>query len=162
VRVQVTPPDLERIPKSGPVVVVSNHPFGAIEGVAVARALVDVRRDVKVLANVLLGRIPELRDFFLLVDPFGGPRPKGANLPGLRNALEWLEGGGLLVVFPAGEVASLSLRSRRVVDPAWSPSVARLIRRADATSVPLFIPGRNGALFQAAGLVHPALRTALL
>src|SRR5262249_50430722 len=116
----------------------------------------------RVLANVLLGRIPELRDFFLLVDPFGGARAKGANLAGLRNALEWLERGGLLVVFPAGEGASLSLRSGRVVDPAWSPSVARLIRRADATSVPLFIPGRNGALFQAAGLVHPALRTALL
>lgn len=162
VRVDVAPADLERIPKAGPAVVAANHPFGAIEGIAVARALRDVRPDVKVLANYVLGRIPELRGLFLLVDPFEGPASRRANAAGLREALAWLAGGGLLAVFPAGEVASLDLKRRRVADRPWSPTVAGLIRKSGAVAIPAFIPGRNGALFQTAGLIHPGLRTALL
>lgn len=161
-RVVVSPTDLERVPKSGPAVVAANHPFGAIEGLALGRALRQVRPDVKVLANYVLGRIPELRGVFLLVDPFGGNASKHANAAALRAALAWLASGGLLAVFPAGEVASLDLRRRRVVDPPWSPTVAGLIRKSGATAVPVFIPGRNGVLFQTAGLIHPGLRTALL
>ena len=154
--------DLDRIPKSGPLLVVANHPFGGMEGIALALALSKIRSDVKLLANFLIGRIPELRDFFLFVDPFERPGAKAANTRALRGAVDWLESGGLLAVFPAGEVASLDLKARRVTDPAWNPSIARLARRAGAGVVPVFVPGRNRALFQTAGLIHPALRTALL
>jgi putative hemolysin len=162
VTLRVSGADLSRIPKTGAVVVVANHPFGAIEGIALAHALSKVRPDVKILANFLLGRIPEIRRFFLFVDPFARKGSTTANARSLRDALAWLRGGGLLVVFPAGEVASLSPRSLRIVDPAWSPTVAGLARRAGAPAVAVFVPGRNRALFQAAGLVHPALRTALI
>jgi len=162
VGVRVDPGDLARIPAEGAALVVANHPYGAVEGLAMARAFRRVRPDVKILANFVLGRIPELRDLFVLVDPFERPGAGAANASGLRRALQWLERGGLLVVFPAGEVASLSLRAGRVVDPAWSPTVAGLARRSGAPTFPVFIPGRNGAFFQAAGLLHPALRTALL
>jgi putative hemolysin len=159
---RIDPADLERVPSSGPALVVANHPFGAVEGVALAHALRRVRPDVKLLANLVLGRIPELRDLFLFVDPFERPGSQNANASSLRRALAWLRGGGMLVVFPAGEVASLDLKTRRVVDPAWSPTIAGLARRTGAPTIPIFIPGRNGALFQTAGLLHPALRTALL
>jgi putative hemolysin len=162
VTLRVSEADLSRIPSTGAVVVVANHPFGAIEGIALAHALCKVRPDVRVLANFLLGRIPEIRRVFLFVDPFERQGSTIANALSLRGALTWLRGGGLLVVFPAGEVASWSPRSFRVVEPAWSPSVAGLARRAGATAVPVFVPGRNRALFQAAGLVHPVLRTALI
>jgi putative hemolysin len=164
VDLRVADADLARIPKSGPVVVVANHPFGAIEGVALVRALKRVRPDIKILANFLLGRIPELREFFLYVDPFAikGSARANANAIGLRRALSWLADGGLLAVFPAGEVASFDFRTLRVSDPTWSPTVAGLARRARATVVPAFFPGRNRAVFQTAGVLHPALRTALL
>jgi len=156
--------DLSRIPSSGPVVVVCNHPFGGIEGIALARALKQVRPDVKLFANFLLHRIPELRELFLFVDPFAG---KGsarahANAKALRSALSWLSDGGLLGVFPAGEVASFDVKALRVADPTWSPTVAGLARRTGAAVVPAFFPGRNRIFFQASGLIHPALRTALL
>jgi putative hemolysin len=162
VELRVGDADLLRIPKTGPVVVVANHPFGGIEGIALARALTLVRPDVKLFANFLLGRIPELRDLFLFVDPFAREGSTRANAKALRGALSWLAGGGLLAVFPAGEVASLDLKTRRVADHAWSPTIAGLARRIGAAAVPVFVPGRNRALFQTAGLVHPALRTALL
>jgi putative hemolysin len=160
--IRVAAADVARIPASGPVVVVANHPFGAVEGVAMVHALRRVRPDVRILANFLLQRIPEMRESFLPVDPFGGPERRPSNARGLRRALGWLRSGGLIVIFPAGEVASLDPRAGRVADPPWSPTVAGLVRASGATVVPIFIPGRNGSIFQAAGLLHPLLRTALL
>ncbi len=154
--------DLARIPKSGPVLVIANHPFGGMEGIALASTLKRVRPDVKVLANFLLGRIPELRDLFVFVDPFERSGVQASNTRGLRAAVSWLSDGGLLAVFPAGEVASLDWRSGRIRDPRWNPTVSRLARRTGADTVPVFVPGRNRAIFHAAGFVHPAARTALL
>jgi len=154
--------DLERIPATGPTLVVCNHPFGAIEGIALAAVLASRRADVRILANFLLARMPEIRDLFIAVDPFGRSDSVRANLRGMREAAAWLRGGGLLATFPAGEVASLDLRERRVSDPAWSPMIARLARQAGCPVVPAYFSGRNGAWFQIAGLVHPLLRTALL
>jgi putative hemolysin len=158
----LTDGDLDRIPRKGPVVVVANHPFGAIEGIILAELLTRVRPDVKVMANYLLARIPELHDLFLFVDPFGGPASARNNLAAMRQSLRHLANGGLLVVFPAGEVSSLDLRRREVTDRPWTPMVARLVRRGGAAVVPVYFGGRNGALFQLAGLLHPRLRTALL
>lgn len=154
--------ELARIPREGPAVVVANHPFGAIEGVMLAHLLRGLRPDVKVMANYLLERIPELGGLFIGVDPFGGEAAARRNLRPLKEAMKWLDQGGLLVVFPAGAVSHLDPHSRRVTDPPWSPTIARLVRRVEAPVVPLYVDGRNGALFQAAGLLHPRLRTALL
>lgn len=162
VELSVGPAELARIPRSGPVVVVANHPFGGIEGIALARALKLVRPDVKLFANFLLHRIPELRELFLFVDPFARKGTARANTTALKSALQWLSSGGLLGVFPAGEVASFNLKMLRVADPAWNPTIAGLARRTRAAVVPAFFPGRNRAFFQATGLIHPALRTALL
>lgn len=154
--------DLGRVPSSGPVVVAANHPFGGIEGLALAHVLLSLRPDVRVMANFLLGRIPELAELFLLVDPFAGRGSELRNLSALRNAKRWLAGGGLLVIFPAGEVSHLDLRTGQVADPRWLPTAARLVRAAGCAVVPVWFDGCNGALFQAAGLLHPVLRTALL
>ncbi len=160
--VRVEDNDLARVPTTGAAVVTANHPFGGIEGLALAHVLLTVRPDVRVMANSLLGRIPDLVDFFLLVDPFGGYGAERRNLPALRRAKRWLSNGGLLVIFPAGEVSHLDLRTRRIVDPRWLPTAARLVRGAGCPVVPVWFDGHNGALFQAAGLLHPVLRTALL
>lgn len=162
VEVRVSPAPPERVPPAGPLVIVANHPFGAIEGLALADAILSVRPDVLVMANVVLGRIPELRPLFGLVDPFGTERSARASAPGLRASLAHLEAGGALVVFPAGEVSHLDLSRRAVTDPAWSRTAVRLARRTGAAVLPVFVAGANGPLFQVAGLVHPTLRTALL
>src|SRR4051812_1418388 len=84
VRFRLPADDLARIPKTGPLVVVANHPFGALDGIVLAAVLSAVRPDVKVMANYLLGKIPELRDLFILVDPFGGDAAAAANVAPLR------------------------------------------------------------------------------
>ena len=162
VRCRVDPQELEGIPREGPALVVANHPFGGIEGIVLAHQLLAVRPRVRIMANHLLSRIPELREIFIFVDPFDTRQSIRTNLKPLKEAIRWLEGGNLLAVFPAGEVAHLDLKARTVTDPPWSRIVARLAARTDSPVVPAFFSGANGHLFQVMGLVHPRLRTALL
>ncbi|MFI5381009.1 MAG: lysophospholipid acyltransferase family protein [Tepidisphaerales bacterium] len=162
VQAAVSDQDLQRIPKTGPCVVVANHPFGAVEGMMLPLVLSRVRNDVKVLANRVLGRITELCEVMILTDVFGGDAAAARNLGATRQAVRHLKNGGLLVVFPAGEVSHLQLSLRCVSDPEWKESVAGIARLADAPVLPVFIGGGNSRLFHLAGLLHPALRTAML
>jgi len=157
----VSEADLARIPREGPLLVVANHPFGAIEGVILGRLLQTVRPDFKLLANYLLERIPEMRPFLIAVDPFGNATRR--NLGPMREAVRWMRQGRALGMFPAGEVAHLHLlRNRGVTDPPWNLNAARLARLAGAPVLPVFFSGQNSLLFQMLGLIHPRLRTVML
>ncbi|MDG5766192.1 GNAT family N-acyltransferase [Balneolales bacterium ANBcel1] len=162
VNYHVSPRDMERIPKEGKVVVVANHPFGGIEGVILASLLRSVRSDSKIMANYILERIPELREVFFFVDPFGGRDAARANLKSMKESMQWLRDDHVLGVFPAGEVAHFSMSKRKIVEPQWSKSIAGIIRKTEAPVLPVFFDGRNGPLFQMLGLIHPRLRTAML
>jgi len=162
VRPEVSASDLQLVPKTGPVIVVANHPFGVIEGAVLATLLSTVRSDVKIMANRFLAPLPEAREHCIFVDPFGGAQAARMNRRGLKNSIDWLNQGGLLGVFPAGEVAHLNLKEGAVVDPEWNGNVARLIRMTGATVLPIYFLGANSALFQLLGFLHPRVRTALL
>ena len=102
IRYECTPGDLRRIPAKGPVIVVANHPMGLADGVIMGALLESVRPDIRFMANSLLMAVPQLRNYVIPVDPFGGADANRFNRRGLRESIEWLRGGGLLVVFPAG------------------------------------------------------------
>jgi putative hemolysin len=162
IRYRVAEHDLNRIPATGPVVIVANHPFGAIEGLILGALLLRRRNDVRILGNFLLKQIIGVRDRIIAVDPFGNRSAAQANRSGLKQSLAWLKKGGALITFPAGEVASWRWSESKVADPEWNSHIGALIRMAKATTVPVHFPGRNGKLFQLMGLLHPMLRTALL
>jgi putative hemolysin len=154
--------DLRPFRASGPLIVVANHPLGALDGLVLASLVARERDDVRLLANQLLMRIPALRPVLIPVDSFGGPAAVADNRQPLRDAIRWVRRGGSLCVFPSGAVSHVTLRRLAVVDPAWSDSIGRLVRLTGARVVPCFIEGRNSAAFQLAGLVHSSLRTLLL
>jgi putative hemolysin len=153
---------LEQIPRTGPAVVVANHPYGGLEGMFLIAQLQRYRSDSLFIANELLARIPEIRDVLLPVDAFGGPRAAKKNAKSLRAALKHVRGGGLLVMFPAGAVSHLHLSAGRVCDPPWQPVAAGLLRRCECPVVPVYFGGGNSAIFQALGLLHPSMRTVML
>ena len=153
---------LDNIPAQDAAVVVANHPFGGLEALFLIWMLMSRRSDVRIVANDMLMRIPQLRDILIPVDAFGGKRAAQRNAPSLRRALKHVRGGGLLVIFPAGEVSHLQLSNGRVCDPAWSAVAARLVRLSGAPAIPVYFGGNNGLIFQAAGLLHPRARTILL
>lgn len=151
---------LERIPRTGPVILAANHPMGGLDGLMLLDLARRVRPDVRIMANRVLAALPELRPEMIEVEVFRGGG--AGNARALRRAAAWLRGGGCLATFPAGEVSSLRFRDGEVSDGPWSPSVAMLARVSGAAVVPVHFEGRNSWLFQALGLVHPALRTLLL
>lgn len=163
VELQCRASERARIPRSGAFVVVANHPFGMLEGLLVGKLLLEQRRDVLILANYMLARIPELHPLCIFVDPWARPSSRAHNASALKRALRHLRGGGLLAVFPAGEVAHRTFGDRgELHDPPWQRSIGGLIQRAGAPVLPLHICGENSLGFQLVSMVHPTLRTALL
>ena len=158
---QISPGDRMKIPSRGPVIVVANHPFGAVDGLILGDILSSVRQDARILANELLMRIPEIRPWIIAVDAKADEGSSRANIGRMKAVVRWLRDGGLLGVFPSGTVSHLRIGGG-VSDPAWHPNVATLVRITGATVVPMFFDGQNSVLFQLAGLLHPSLRTLLL
>jgi putative hemolysin len=159
IEVRVTPEDLARIPQTGPALVVANHPFGILDGAVLASLLPRLRPDVKLLTNYLVGAVEELADLCIYLDPFNRASAHGVNVSGLRQAISHLKNGGLLAMFPAGEVSHWQFRHGEVTDPEWSPAVARLARLSRAPVVPVMFAGRNSVRYHLLGAVHPRLRT---
>jgi len=159
--------DTARIPATGPVVVVANHPFGMLDGAMLAVLLTRVRPDVKVMTNYLLRDVPELARHCIFVDPFQSDRGAcsnsiDTNRRSVREALTWLRNGGMLAIFPAGEVSQWQFPQAEIVDPVWNDTAVRLIRRTGATALPVYFCGRNSVSFHLFGMIHPRLRTAFL
>ncbi len=154
--------DCARVPTHGATIVTANHPFGLLDGAILGALLTRVRPDVKILTNFLLAGIPELREHCIFVDPFGGSDSAARNRAGVRKAMDWLAMGGMLVVFPAGEVSHLRLQDFGIADPPWNSMVARLASRRSAVILPVFIAGHNSPTFMALGLIDPRFRTAWL
>lgn len=167
IRLSVADSDLARIPKTGAVIVVANHPTGMLDGLVAARVLQRVRSDLRILGNELLSAVPELADLVIPVDLTSSVAAVKTNAAAIRRALEHVAAGGLLLIFPAGEVSRIQWREREIADSGWSPSVVRLIRAA-ARQVPrlpvapLHLSASNTAMFHAAGALHPELRLAML
>jgi putative hemolysin len=165
VELRVDAADTARIPATGPVVVVANHPFGMLDGAVLAVLLTRVRPDVKVMTNYLLRDVPELAQHCIFVDPFQSDVSGNGiqvNRRALREALAWLQRGGMLAIFPAGEVSHWQFPQGEIADPVWNDTAARLIRRTGAAALPLYFCGRNSVSFHLFGMIHPRLRTAFL
>ena len=150
------------IPKEGPVVLVANHPFGGLEGLIMLDLLIKQRPNAKVLANYILERLPDLRKYFIFVDPFGQQSSTAKNISPMRQMVRWLKKGNILGVFPSGTVSHFNWDKKTITDPEWNTDIARIIRFSKATVVPIYFEDKNSWLFQIAGIIHPFLRTLLI
>jgi putative hemolysin len=160
IALRVDAADQGRVPASGPVVVVANHPYGMLDGAILAVLLTRVRPDVKILTNFLLSDVPELAEHCIFVDPLHTDRCVESNRRSMRQALAWLQKGGMLAIFPAGEVSHWQMPAAQIADPEWNDTAARLVRCSGASALPVYFCGHNSVGFQLLGMVHPKLRTA--
>ena len=152
--------ELDAVPKEGPLIVVSNHPYGGVEGIILARLLRSIRPDVKVLANSMLRLIVELRKLFIFIRPLSKNHPENAG--SLRRSLEWVEQGHALVLFPAGRVSFFRKDLRIVTDGPWNRVAASFARLSGAPVVPVHFSDHNSALFQTMGRIYYRFRLLML
>ncbi|MEO0730302.1 MAG: 1-acyl-sn-glycerol-3-phosphate acyltransferase [Pseudomonadota bacterium] len=156
---QWPPPDLD---PDAPLVIVSNHPYGVLDGIAVLKLAEDLGRPFKVLIHKDLMKVPEIRDLCLPID-FTPTREAQANNIRVRNdALALLKDGVTIVVFPAGGVATAPSMFGRAVDLPWKPFTARMIMAARAQVVPMYFKGQCSRLFMGVGSISQVMRSALL
>lgn len=158
IKYEILPKELEYIPQEGPFIVVSNHPYGAIDGVVLIDIFSAARPDTKFLTNFVLSLIPNLKDFFYPVNPFTEKPGLAPSFSGLRMATETLKSGGALCLFPAGEVAT-TYGTSIVQDKEWQPSILKLIKNAEVQVLPVYVHGTNSRFFHWLGKIHPILRT---
>jgi putative hemolysin len=140
----------------GPCVVMANHPLGGREAMALHCILAQARPDYRILSNFILGQVPEVKPRLILVDPFETGQSARANVGPLRECLQWLGRGGLLGLFPAGEVSYWQPEEGRIADKAWAGQALRLALKAKATILPLHFSGSNSALFNTVARMKPA------
>ena len=161
ITIDVSPEQLENIPKEGGFVVVSNHPFGGIEGVMLLSAIAKVRPDFKIMANFILSHIPNLKECFFSVNPFEKNPEWKSSVGGIKGAIQHIDAGKGLGVFPAGEVSRYHGHDFPE-DLPWSNSIARIIKNAGVPVIPVFWDGCNSKLFYAEDKIHSMLGTARL
>ncbi len=161
ITIDVSPEQLENIPKEGGFVVVSNHPFGGIEGVMLYSVIAKVRPDFKLMANFILSHIPNLKEAFFAVNPFEKNPEWKSSLGGIKGAINHIAEGHGLGVFPAGEVSRFHGHDYPE-DLPWNASIARIIKNAKVPVIPVFWDGRNSRLFYAVDRINSMLGTARL
>jgi putative hemolysin len=154
---------LAKWPKTGPLVVVANHPFGVLDGVLICHLVAKVRKDFRVLTNAVLLRAEEVKEFLLPVDFAETEEALQTNLKSRAAAKSHLMKGGCLVVFPAGGVSTTpSIWHKRAIDAEWKNLTARLIAQAKAPVAPVYFAGQNSRLFQLASHISSTLRLSLI
>ncbi|WP_284166013.1 lysophospholipid acyltransferase family protein [Frigidibacter sp. SD6-1] len=159
----LTPPEeIARIPKTGPVVVVANHPSGLVDGMIMAEMVNRVRSDFKILTRSLLTGIPEVEEFMIPV-PF--PHEENARELGLvmrDDTMKHLKAGGVVILFPAGKVAMSDGWWGPAVESEWNVFTHKIVRSTGATILPIFFPGQNSRAFLIANKLSDTIRQGLL
>jgi len=154
--------ELSKIPKRGSLIITANHPHGLVDGMVLAELIGKVRTDYKILTRSLLTGVNQI-DQFMIPVPFD--HEKNAlqkSLEMRRRAMEHLENGGVIILFPSGKVASSETMFGKVVEGDWNPFTAKLIQKSGADVLPVFFPGSNSRIYQIANQISVTLRQGLL
>lgn len=150
---------LDNLPE-GAFITVSNHPFGAIDGITLIHIVASRRPDYKVMVNMILGRLTAMRPNFITVDSMASddPEKQAVSMKGIREVIKRIKEGHPVGFFPAGAVSKVNWRGR-LMDRTWQPSVIRLIDKLKVPVIPIYFHGSNSWFFNFLGVVCWQLRT---
>ena len=154
--------EIARIPATGPVIVVANHPHGLVDGMIMAEMVSRVRPDFRILTRSLLTGIPEIEEFMIPV-PF--PHEENARELGLQMrdlTMAHLKNNGVVILFPAGKVATSETLFGAAVEAEWNVFTHKMIRASGATIVPIHFTGQNSRYYQIANKLSATVRQGLL
>ncbi len=162
IEVQTPAAEIARIPATGPLVVVANHPHGLVDGMVLAWLIGQVRTDYKILTRSLLTGIPEIEEFMLPVPFPHEPNAQEESLKMRAECMAQLKRGGVIVLFPAGAVAHSKTYFGPAIEGEWNPFTAKMLARSGASVLPIYFPGKNSRAYQIANKLSATLRQGLL
>ncbi len=153
---------LADIPRSGPLILIANHPYGILDGLMMGHILSGLRGDFRILAHRVFRKAEDLNRIVLPVSFDETKEAVQQNLRTRKEALRYLGAGGAISIFPGGTVSTGLKPFSHPMDPCWRGFTARMVAKSDATVVPVFFDGRTSRLFQIASHLHYTLRMGLL
>lgn len=153
---------IKNIPKTGPVIVVANHPHGLVDGMVLAELIGKIRTDYKILTRSLLTSVDEIKQFMIPVPFPHEPQARQLGLQMRKDALAHLGQGGVIAVFPSGAVAHSERMFGPAIEGMWNPFTAKLIEKSKATVVPICFLGQNSRAYQIAHHLSATIRQGLL
>lgn len=150
---------LDNLPE-GSFITVSNHPLGALDGIALIKIVGERRPKFKVMVNMVLNYISAMRPNFIAVDALASSdlKKKAVSMQGIKAAMMQVRSGEPMGFFPAGAVSKLN-RSLHIEDREWQPTIIRLIKQMKVPVVPIYFHTRNSWWFTFLGMVSWQLRT---
>lgn len=150
---------LDNLP-DGPFITVSNHPFGAIDGITLIHLIGTRRPKYKVMVNMVLNHISAMRPSFIAVDAMQSddPKKKAVSMQGIREVIKNIRDGQPVGFFPAGAMSKINWKLR-LQDRQWQPTVMRLIQQLKVPVIPIFFNGTNSWWFNILGVVCWQART---
>lgn len=151
------------VPQEGGLLLVANHPFGIVDGLALGHLAMRLRGNVQIMTNAVLCQPPEISRHLLPIDFSGTPEARRVSAQSRKLAMEMLLAGKVVAVFPAGGIATANAPLRgRAFDADWHGFIGRLATLPDVTVLPVFFPGQNSRLFQIASHLSYPLRLAMI
>lgn len=162
--VDILTPDaqIQRIPKTGPVVVVANHPHGLVDGVVMAEMVGRVRTDYKILTRSLLTGVKEVSQFLIPV-PFAHEQDaQKKNIEMRDRCMDQLAEGGVIILFPSGVVMASETMFGPPIEAEWGVFTAKMVQKSGAVVVPIYFPGTNSRVYHIANQISPTIRQGLL
>ena len=153
---------LDNIPRTGPLIVIANHPYGILDGLILRHILSVTRGDFRILAHKIFRKAEDLDRIILPVNFDETKEAIAQNIETRKVALDYLREGGCVGVFPGGTVSTAVTPFAKPMDPGWRGFTARMIAKSDATVVPIYFDGHTSRLFQMASHLHTTLRMGLL
>ncbi len=162
IRIDTPPEEIARIPKTGAVVVVANHPHGLVDGMIMGELVSRVRPDFRILTRSLLTGIPEIEEFMIPV-PF--PHEENSRELGLQMrdlTMAHLAEGGVVILFPAGKVACSETWFGPAIEAEWNVFTHKMITKSGAVILPIHFTGQNSRAYQIANNLAATLRQGLL
>lgn len=150
---------LDSLPE-GAFITISNHPFGALDGISLIDIVGTRRPEFKVMVNMVLNRIGGMRPNFIAVDAYASddPKKKAVSMLGIKEAIRQVRAGKPIGFFPAGAVTKIN-KNLRLEDRPWQPNIIRLISQLNVPVIPIFFHGSNSATSHILGLIDWRLRT---
>lgn len=154
--IQINKNELNNIPSYGRLVIVANHPLGALDAMALLHLMKDIRKDIKIVANSFLHTFENISELLVPVDTVNEKMDKNS----LKSIYQALSEEKAVIIFPSGEVSRV--RPTGVKDTRWKNGFYTIASKMKAPILPIHIQAKNSKNFYLLSMLNRSLATAAL